>query len=544
LIALIGFFVVLTETIVVCLCKQNYMMKRNTLDKGRANRFWKLKWPSALAFLLAALVGPSAHAQSTKLYDETAVHRLEISIHPDTLQYIYDHIYSDDYRMATFVFDDGELRDTVEQVGFRLRGNTSRGAAKKSFKISFNEFVSGRKYQGVKKLNLIGMHNDPTLIRQKLYYDLWNDLDLPNRRVNFLRLYINGSYYGLYASTEEMDKEWLDRVFDEKKGNLYKCTWPADLVFHGSDQQAYKNIMHSETERAYELKTNEDEDDYSDLVELVTTLNMAANSTFVELVQQQINVEHYLKALALDVATGNWDNYAYNKNNYYLYHNQSTGQFEFISYDTDNTCGIDWLGIDWATRDANNWIHPNEPRPLAAKLLAVPQFRSRYETLLDSITQHLTKPDIINPRMELLHGLVAPYRAADTYANLDYGYTYNDFLNGMNASIDGHTPYGLKPFFAARYAATAGQLTTDTKSVLNAKALGVEVLGNPLRDKLVLRAKDARGWPMSLVDLQGQLLWFGEWQRGAAYFELDCSRLPKGLYLLGNDQFQLKLIVQ
>ena len=51
--------------------------------------------------------------------------------------------------------------DTVLNVGFRLRGNTSRTAGKKSFKVSINSFVAGRKWNQLEKLNLNGEHNDP-----------------------------------------------------------------------------------------------------------------------------------------------------------------------------------------------------------------------------------------------------------------------------------------------------------------------------------------------------------------------------------------------
>ena len=35
-------------------------------------------------------------------------------------------------------FQNAYLDETIDSIGFRLRGNTSRNAAKKSFKIDFN----------------------------------------------------------------------------------------------------------------------------------------------------------------------------------------------------------------------------------------------------------------------------------------------------------------------------------------------------------------------------------------------------------------------
>jgi hypothetical protein len=58
---------------------------------------------------------------------------------------------SDHHYNATFVFANGSLRDTLTSVGFRLRGNTLRKAAKKSFMVSFNEFESAENTMVLRK---------------------------------------------------------------------------------------------------------------------------------------------------------------------------------------------------------------------------------------------------------------------------------------------------------------------------------------------------------------------------------------------------------
>ena len=97
----------------------------------------------ALAFILFTLgVVPVARSQPSfpdngELYADRVVPVVYISIHPDTLAWIYANPYSDKEFQAVFVFDNGTVRDTIEPVGFRLRGNTSRSSMKKSFKVSF-----------------------------------------------------------------------------------------------------------------------------------------------------------------------------------------------------------------------------------------------------------------------------------------------------------------------------------------------------------------------------------------------------------------------
>ena len=254
-----------------------------------------------LCLLIASLHALPAYPQENTLFDDTRLCSVYITIDPDSLAVIYDSVLSDHYYLARFVFDDHIRTDTLENVGFRLRGNTSRYSQKKSFKISFSEYVPGRKFQGVKKINLNGEHNDPTMIREKLYYNLWKKAGMAERRTSFAKVYINGAYYGLYTNVEEMEKEWVSRVYAENDGNLYKCTYPANLVYHGPDQQVYKDLQNYTVTggRVYDLQTNKSTDDYTRLVKLITALNQVTGPGSAEEIGRILKVDRFLKALAL-----------------------------------------------------------------------------------------------------------------------------------------------------------------------------------------------------------------------------------------------------
>jgi spore coat protein H len=413
-----------------------------------------------LSGLLAFLITGSALTQNNTLFDDTRLSSIYVTISADSLAVIYDSVLSDHYYMARFIFDDNVNRDTLENIGFRLRGNTSRYSKKKSFKISFNEYVSGRKYQGVKKINLNGEHNDPTMIREKLFYDIWKKAGMVERRTSFVKVYINDSYYGLYTNLEEMEKEWLTLVYQKNGGNLYKCSYPADLVYHGPDQQTYKDFQNSTATggRVYDLQTNKSQDDYTHLVELISILDQQSGGTFASDISKILNVDHYLKALALDVATGNWDDYAYNKNNFYLYDNPTDSTFDFITYDPDNTFGVDWFGIDWATRDCRDWINKSMALPLSQKLLAIPSFYDKYKLFLDTIANTIINPDSIFSHIDAMKQLIQQAAIEDTYRTLDYGYTVANFNDAFTKAIDSHTPYGLKPFLGKRKQSILNQL--------------------------------------------------------------------------------------
>lgn len=388
------------------------------------------------------------------VYTDTVVHRIDIVIEPDSLSQMYAQLNDHEYP-ATVYIDHRSGIDTVFDTGLSLRGNTSLFSDKKSFKISFNTFVPGRKYKKLEKMNLNGEHNDPAISRAKFYWETLESMRIPGPRANHYEVWINGSYYGLYMNVEHIDENFVESRFDNDGGNLYKCLYPADLGYIGQDPNLYK--FSNNGRRTYELQTNLQADDYSDLERFIDQLNNNNGASFKDSIEHLFNVNSFLRAYAVDIATGHWDDYAFNMNNYYLYRNNETGKFEFIPYDADNTFGIDWSGIPWKTRDMYNWQGGGN-RPLVNKLLAQNEYRDRFSFFMNQLQQRMGNPVIANAKIDSVRTMIAPYALNDTWRTLDYGFTYNDFYNSFDQSLGGHVREGIKPFISARYAATAAQL--------------------------------------------------------------------------------------
>ncbi len=472
----------------------------------------------------------------TTLFDDSRVSSVYVEISPDSLAVIMTDVLSDHYFQAMFIYDYGTGRDTLQNIGFRLRGNTSRLSQKKSFKISFNEYVSGRKYQGVKKINLNGQHNDPTMVREKLFYDSWNKAGMAERRTSFVKLYINHIYRGLYTNLEELDKDWLLRAYGDNGGNLYKCTYPADMVYHNTNQQTYKDIHSGATTggRAYDLQTNETLDDYTDLVELITLLNRPADSLFAVQIAQKLNVDGLLKAFAIDVATGDWDGYMYNKNNYFFYHRTDNGKFEYIAYDTDNTFGVDWVHQDWTTRSCLKWYNQTESRPLAKKILSVPAFMSRYVQYLDTISHTIVNPNVIFAHIDSLKTLIYSAAIADNYRSLDFGYTLDNFNNGFIQTVDSHTPYGIKPFLTKRYNYTMQQIATASVFEIPGNGFTFSIYPNPASELLTLKiAKSLEDRQCYTADMMGRIQKSFILAKNQDEYMLQVATLKPGVYSLG-----------
>lgn len=417
-----------------------------------------------LLFLPAMAFPAILEDESWRVFDDTAVGEARIIIEPAYLDFILNpaNAQSDSLFPATFCYKNAVIPgDSVLLVGIRLRGNTSRFSAKKSFKVDFNHFVPGRKFHNLEKMNLNGEHNDPSIVRSKLCWDLFQQLRLPAARANHVQLYINNRYFGVYINVEHVDDEFVQKRFGNRHGNLYKCLYPADLVYLGADPEVYKKF-HGDRQ-PYDLKTNQDKNDYSDLAHFIDVINNTPARQFRTELEKVFNVDNFLKWLAVNVLVGGWDDYWYLKNNYYLYHNTATDKFEFIPYDYDNTYGIDWVGGDWATRNIYRWGNTQEKRPLVTRILELPEYRYRYTLYLETLMNNEFSFEAQQPRIDRLKALITPAVAADSFRMLDWDFSFSDFHQSFETSVATkyhHVPYGIKPYIKLRISNATAQLAT------------------------------------------------------------------------------------
>ena len=101
--------------------------------------------PSSLSVFLFWAVFLNAQPIAPPLYDDARISKIFIHIPPDSFQFMLKNLVHTRYMRADLVYE----RDTIRDIGIRLRGNTSLNHRKKSFKISFDEFAPDRTYQGM-----------------------------------------------------------------------------------------------------------------------------------------------------------------------------------------------------------------------------------------------------------------------------------------------------------------------------------------------------------------------------------------------------------
>ena len=428
------------------------------------------------------------------LADEVAT--VKLTLDPQDLDFILNpnNAYSNIEWPGTFVYESSLGIDTVTNVGIRLRGNTSRNAAKKSFKVSFNSFTAGGKWNDLEKLNLNGNHNDPSMLRARLVWDYMREQGYVAPRISHVKLYINEEYRGLYINVEHVDEEFLKKRFKHDHGNLWKCTYPSDLADLGDDPESYKLTPYWDSEqRIYELKTNKVLDDYTAIRDLCHTVGTASDSEFQCALESVFDVDGFLKLAAVEILVGHWDNYIGNQNNFYLYERPSDGRLMMISYDVDNTLGIEWGG---------NWVNQNVydydqwgTKPLYDRMMDVEQYRTRLGWYIREL---IDNGDFSGTawleRGNTLLNMCLPAAIEDAYRTMDYGFDIDDYLNCLTTGSGGHVTQGIAENVQAR-ATSAYAQTSDAQFPRDIQSW----VYTPVVDDTLRVKSEAAGAPLSVL---------------------------------------------
>ena len=234
----------------------------------------------------------------------------------------------------------------------RLRGGTSLDFPKKSFRINFAEGVP---HPGPnRKINLRAEYNDPTFLRNFLSLQSFRRLSaVPVSAIQFVRLYLNGEYYGLMTEVEPIDETFLRGQGLSDEAPTYQADPPRELASQGAgglmplpDSSLYPQV--------YEKKVG-DSDDYGDLIALIEEdvwndrLSEEAGGPPAARLRASVDVGEYLDYLAVN---GLLQSHDHVRKNYYLTRQpKASGPplWMVIAWDLDLTFGCLWDDVEQST---------------------------------------------------------------------------------------------------------------------------------------------------------------------------------------------------
>lgn len=247
----------------------------------------------------------------TNFYSPDTIQKIEITFTQPNWDYMMDTAKygAEGYLTAAQVKVNGTLFDSV---GVKYKGYSSFDSTKKKnpFHIKLDYVKPNANYKGAEDIKLSNGFSDPSAVREVLSYEiLRNYMDAPQS--NFMTVYINGVYYGVYSSSEDIDKVFLSKKFYSSGNTFFKCN-PASVVSGQIPNLLYLGTDSANYYSRYEIKSDIK---WKDLIDLCDTLgNQPAH------IDSVLDVDRALWMLAFNNVTVNLDSYtgAFAQN-YYLY---------------------------------------------------------------------------------------------------------------------------------------------------------------------------------------------------------------------------------
>jgi len=241
---------------------------------------------------------------------------------------------------SDIIFNDTEWTD----VGIRFKGQSTlgntwtSGSYKISFKLNFDKFedenpdIKNQRFYGFDELNLKSAYGDDSLMRDKIAPEIFNDAGVVAPETAFYRVYVDYGegpvYFGLYTMIESVEDTLIETAFTDDSGNVYKPEGTGATFAEGT----------FDTD-CFEKKTNEDDENWSDVEALYTVLNDDTRTTdpeeWRENLEEVFNVDGFIRWLAVNTAIQNWDTYGIASKNFYLYTNPSDGTITWIPWDNN-----------------------------------------------------------------------------------------------------------------------------------------------------------------------------------------------------------------
>lgn len=349
------------------------------------------------------------------------------------------------YVPAAFTFRKGDQEFMRDSVGLRPRGNTSRVRPEGSrgdvhrdgaqwhhahFGVKFTEYATGERFFGCDRLILKWCKEDPTYCHEVYSYDLFHRFGVwsaPYASYCRLSIYVKGDtkpvYMGVYVMIENPRKGWLN---DRKKegyipdndGNMWKASWGADLSNADKSRMGISDD-YGNVNPVYDLKTNKSQlavaqQELADFINGMTPLQ-SGSAALQAWLEEHVDIDLFLRAYAVNVMVGMWDDYWINQNNY-LFYFDTNHRFYFIPFDYDNTLGTSGMGINPGTQDMLHWGSLGSDRMLMRKVMSIPAFQDRYKAYIRELasSDELFATKGSQARIRQWQNMIRPYVDNDT----------------------------------------------------------------------------------------------------------------------------------
>ena len=425
-------------------------------------------------------------------------------------------------------------------AGFKIRGTSSQQYDKKSYRVELWADASGTTMMDTTFLglrsdddwNLEAMWAQPLRLRDKVANELWmemhqlyyQDLEPDARsgvRMEYADVFVNGSYVGIYALSERMDRKQLElkKFNGENRGLLYKGNGSGAPTFESlpaydntlGTWDNYEWVYPNEAEASY---------DWSHLYSFTNFVMNASDNVFYAQYSAQFDkgnaIDYYLFINALQAM----DNMG---RNLFLARYKKTGPYFYLPWDLDAVWGLDTDGKP--TNNANGLMSNGFYDRLIQDCTNngfVASAQTRYNALRNTI---LTKEHIMQLVQNQYNALLengAYDREHEAWPDFTLDESQLTYMsNWLEARFN---------YLDAEINAACGTWGIEDPEPVEELTQAVEVFPNPAKDRINIHFAEACDASVRLYDMTGRMVYSNS--SNAQAFVIPTQGLSKGIYTL------------
>jgi len=326
-----------------------------------------------------------------------------VTMKPDDYQLLFTRdIFSDSLIPASLDYQGNYWNDAQ----IRFKGHSTRYYPKKSYRVKFSKT---HLFQYMQSVNFNAMYTDKSFIREKLAWELFNELNQLAPRAHHASFSMNGKE-GIYLFIEKIDKYFL-----QNRGRKIAPMYEANDTYISADLTEQPDSIL----KMYYDKEIGNASDYSDLAQLINGINAAPDISFRDTVYKYFDVQSVLNWFSGNILTMMGD--SYNKN-YLLYRDTSKvdQQWTIIPWDYDLSFGRSGdLAIPYPASLLNDGFAYTFP-PLSGpsnvlkdRLMATPSLWEELKLYVDTALNTIFTEEHLHPRIDSLASMIENYVSLD-----------------------------------------------------------------------------------------------------------------------------------
>ncbi|KAG0317554.1 hypothetical protein BGZ99_006215 [Dissophora globulifera] len=419
----------------------------NTSEKNTYNEFFErqtTKWPLPMVPFAYLADWPSY----TKVFNDDEIGTIHLTADPAQIAILNANPTNATDIKVTFRWIDRHLIYTQTNISFQTSGKSSKDYQKQAYKLSFDTNYN-QTFFSRPNIKLRSEATDPTIMREKLYIDMLNSVGVPTQQGQYVRLFVNNAPFGLYLMVDDIKKSFVKQTIyggDPQAviGSLVQMNAPAltnqaDLVYKGATNASYDPEVYADVS----LGNNPAAAPLNQLIQFMSDLAafdpVATPDPVGYWNNTRLDLDGFLRNMALEYLMGGFDNYWMAGSNYFMYFNAqlgTQGKWQWIPTDFDGTFGS---GFPTAVLPPYQTLYNFSPdHPLVSKLIIKnAAINALFEQTLKDIVGWAFKPDGLYPRIAMINQMLSLDYQWDraivrTGPGLNPNYTFDDFNNNLD----------------------------------------------------------------------------------------------------------------